>query len=364
VDQVLFDGTKSHDTVEVAFGTAFESLEQDATGVTVTLTGPDGAKRKVRGKYLVGCDGGRSPVRKAAGISFEGQTEATKWIVVDLEKDPVGVPNTILYCDPVRPFVSIALPHAVRRLEFMVMPGKTEDELTSREGLHGLLGRIVARPETAEVIRSRVYTHHSRIADRFREGRVLIAGDAAHLMPVWQGQGYNSGIRDANNLGWKLIEVLSGRSGDRLFDSYTEERREHAQAMIRLSTTAGRIFSPTNRALARARDVLFATMSYIPPVRDYIVQCGSSRCPPIRRASPCRRPRARAWSGGCSRSRRWPEGRQFRPAGRCDRQPLCAAVLGDRPDRLHGRPGAGLLAQAGWQDRGDSPADRVAFCAK
>ncbi|MGO4838750.1 FAD-dependent monooxygenase, partial [Rhizobiaceae sp. 2RAB30] len=188
----------------------------------------------------MGCDGGRSLVRKTAGISFDGQTEATQWIVVDLEKDPVGVPNTILFCDPARPFVSIALPHAVRRLEFMVMPGETEEELTSEAGLHALLARVAPDPRTAHVIRSRVYTHHSRIAATFRAGRVMIAGDAAHLMPVWQGQGYNSGIRDANNLAWKLVEVLMGRSDDRLLDSYTLERREHAQAMIRISTTAGK----------------------------------------------------------------------------------------------------------------------------
>lgn len=272
VDRVLFEGLQDLKTVEIAFGTEFKSVEQDATGVTVSLTEPDGQTRNMRAPYLVGCDGGRSPVRKAAGIGFDGQTESTKWIVVDLNKDPVGVPNTVLYCDPTRPFVSIALPHAVRRLEFMVMPGETEEHLTSPEGLYGLLNRIIPDPKSAEVIRSRIYTHHSRIADRFRAGRVLIAGDAAHLMPVWQGQGYNSGIRDANNLGWKLLEVLAGRSDDRLLDTYTEERREHARAMIRLSTTVGRIFSPTNRILAGARDLLFAAMSYIPPVRDYIIQ--------------------------------------------------------------------------------------------
>ncbi|MBX3529438.1 MAG: bifunctional 3-(3-hydroxy-phenyl)propionate/3-hydroxycinnamic acid hydroxylase [Rhizobiaceae bacterium] len=272
VDKVLFEGLARYPNVEIAFSTELKSLVQDGGGVTLHVAGGGGAERAIHCRYLVGCDGGRSLVRKSVDIPFEGQTEATRWIVVDLEDDPVGVPNTILYCDPARPFVSIALPHAVRRLEFMVMAGETEETLTSETGLRGLLGRIMPHPEKARVIRSRVYTHHSRIADTFRSGKVLIAGDAAHLMPVWQGQGYNSGIRDANNLAWKLIEVLQGRSDERLLDSYTAERRAHAGAMIRLSTTAGRIFSPTNRVMAVLRDVLFSAMKYVPPVRDYIVQ--------------------------------------------------------------------------------------------
>lgn len=84
-------------------------------------------------------------------------------------------------------------------------------------------------PDRADIIRHRLYTHHSRIAGSFRTGRLLLAGDAAHLMPVWQGQGYNSGIRDAFNLGWKLAAVVNGRAGDRLLDSEDVERRKHAR---------------------------------------------------------------------------------------------------------------------------------------
>ncbi|MEW5423329.1 bifunctional 3-(3-hydroxy-phenyl)propionate/3-hydroxycinnamic acid hydroxylase [Amorphus sp. 3PC139-8] len=272
VDKVLFEGLTRYPNVQIAFSTELVSFDQDATGVQVELKTADGPLRRVRCSYFVGCDGGRSLVRKSLGISFEGQTEATRWIVVDLEQDPVAIPNTILVCDPSRPFVSIALPHGVRRLEFMVMPGETDEELTSPKGLHGLLARVMPDPESAHVIRSRVYTHHARIAETFRKGRVLIAGDAAHLMPVWQGQGYNTGIRDATNLGWKLVEVLKGRSSGALLDTYTLERRDHAKAMIWISTTAGRIFSPTNKALAATRDILFSLSNWIPPLKSYIVQ--------------------------------------------------------------------------------------------
>ncbi|AMS45514.1 bifunctional 3-(3-hydroxy-phenyl)propionate/3-hydroxycinnamic acid hydroxylase [Aminobacter aminovorans] len=272
VDRVLFEGLSRYANVNIEFGVEVLGFSEESDGVVVKVEDSSRGQRNVRCKYLVGCDGGRSIVRKTAGIEFGGQTESTRWLVVDLERDPIGVPNAVLVCDPARPFVSIALPHGIRRLEFMVKKGETEEEVTSQAGLHRLLSRVIPSPASAHLIRSRVYTHHARIADDFRKGRVLLAGDAAHLMPVWQGQGYNSGIRDANNLAWKLALVLSGKCDDRLLDTYTLERRAHAKAMINLSTTVGRIFSPTSRILAKLRDVIFSMLNWLPPVRDYVVQ--------------------------------------------------------------------------------------------
>ena len=122
------------------------------------------------------------------------------------------------------------------------------------------------------MIRKRVYTHHSRIAGSFRDGNVFIAGDAAHLMPVWQGQGYNSGIRDAVNLGWKLPLVLRGAADDALLDSYDPERRDHARAMIDLSTTVGRWVSPTSRRVAALRDVVARVAAAVPTIKSYLVE--------------------------------------------------------------------------------------------
>src|SRR5262249_19716564 len=148
---------------------------------------------------------------------------------------------------PARPYVSMALPHGVRRVEFMVLGNETEEQLCSPEGARKLLRIVMPKPEQADIIRSRVYTHHARLARRFREGRALLAGDAAQLMPVWQGQGYNSGIRDANNIAWKIALIRRGLADAALLDSYDVERRAHAAAMIQLSVIAGRIFSPTRK---------------------------------------------------------------------------------------------------------------------
>ena len=100
----------------------------------------------------------------------------------------------------------------------------------------------------------------------------MLAGDAAHLMPVWQGQGYNSGIRDAANLGWKLAAVVNGHAGDALLDTYDVERRKHARAMIDLSTMVGRVISPTNRRVAALRDRVIHAASVVPALKRYVLE--------------------------------------------------------------------------------------------
>ena len=106
------------------------------------------------------------------------------------------------------------------------------------------MSKVLPNTSGIEVIRQRVYNHNARIADKFRADRILLAGDAAHIMPVWQGQGYNSGMRDAFNLAWKVALVVQGKAGPDLLDSYQVERKDHAKAMIDLSVMAGHVLAP------------------------------------------------------------------------------------------------------------------------
>src|SRR6202023_2105879 len=112
----------------------------------------------------------------------------------------------------------------------MIHADQSDEQAEDQVFIRQMLARMVPRPDRVDVIRRRVYTHHSRIAGAFRSGRLLLAGDAAHLMPVWQGQGYNSGIRDAANLGWKLAAVSRGLAGERILRTYDTGRRAHAAA--------------------------------------------------------------------------------------------------------------------------------------
>ncbi|MBV8965207.1 MAG: bifunctional 3-(3-hydroxy-phenyl)propionate/3-hydroxycinnamic acid hydroxylase, partial [Mycobacteriaceae bacterium] len=268
VDAELLSGLERFGHVEVRWGQRMQSCRECADGVTVELSGGN----CVTARYVVGCDGGRSATRRMMGVSFDGTTSPTRWLVIDVANDPLGHPNSEVGADPARPYASISIAHGIRRFEFMIHADESDEQAEEPEFISRMLGQLVPHPDRVDVIRHRVYTHHSRIAGAFRRGRLLLAGDAAHLMPVWQGQGYNSGIRDAANLGWKLAAVVNGQADDALLDTYDAERRKHARAMIDLSTMVGRVISPTNRRLAALRDTVVRGASVVPTLKRYVLE--------------------------------------------------------------------------------------------
>ncbi|WP_041782102.1 bifunctional 3-(3-hydroxy-phenyl)propionate/3-hydroxycinnamic acid hydroxylase [Mycolicibacterium chubuense] len=269
VDAELFGGLRRFDHVAVRFGHCMQTCVEAEDGVTVEFA--DG-RPPVRARYVVGCDGGRSATRRLMGVPFDGTTSPTRWLVVDCANDPLGHPNSEVGADPARPYVSIAIAHGIRRFEFLIHPDESDEQADDPAFVRRMLASRVPYPERVDMIRHRVYTHHSRIAGSFRKGRLLLAGDAAHLMPVWQGQGYNSGIRDAVNLGWKLAAVVTGQAGDALLDTYDAERRKHARAMIDLSTMVGRVISPTNKRVAAMRDRVIHAASVVPTLKRYVLE--------------------------------------------------------------------------------------------
>ncbi|KIY42243.1 3-(3-hydroxyphenyl)propionate hydroxylase [Pseudomonas sp. 10-1B] len=272
VDAVLHRGLARFANVRTLFSRDVVEFQQDEQGVSLRMNGPEGCQESVRARYLVACDGGNSLIRRTLDIAFEGKTAPNQWIVIDIANDPLGTPNVYLCCDPVRPYVSAALPHGVRRFEFMVMPGETEEQLGKPENMRKLLAKVLPDPDRVELIRKRVYTHNARLASQFRVKRVLLAGDAAHIMPVWQGQGYNSGMRDASNLGWKLALVVKGLAGEALLDTYEQERRDHAKAMIDLSVLAGHVLAPPKRWQGTLRDGISWMLNYLPAVKRYFLE--------------------------------------------------------------------------------------------
>lgn len=272
VDAVLYDGLSRFPHVRCLFSREVEAFSQISDGVTLNVKGSDGERETIWADWLVACDGGASFIRRTLNIPFEGKTAPNQWMVIDIANDPLATPHVYLCCDPVRPYVSAALPHGVRRFEFMVMPGETEAQLSEPHKMRQLLSKVLPDPDNVELIRQRVYTHNARIAERFRVDRVLLAGDAAHIMPVWQGQGYNSGMRDAFNLAWKLALVVNGKAGEGLLDSYQQERRDHAKAMIDLSVTAGNVLAPPKRWHGAVRDGISWLLNYLPPVKRYFLE--------------------------------------------------------------------------------------------
>lgn len=268
VDAELARGLDRFEHVSLRFGHSVEDVVEDADGVTVTAV-VDGGTRSFRAKYVVGCEGGKSPTRKRMGVTFDGLSPSTRWLVVDVANDPLGTPNVWLGADPKRAYVSIGLPQRVRRWEFRLHDDEPDDVVTQSEWVHRILADHVPDPTKLDFIRWRVYTHHGRMASNFRSGRQLIAGDAAHLMPVWLGQGWNSGVRDAMNLGWKLASVVAGQATDALLDTYTAERQPHAQQMVKLSMTMGNVIKMTNPIAVAARDTAARVINRVPKLRTY-----------------------------------------------------------------------------------------------
>ncbi len=272
-EATLRAGLDRFPNVQRLFGGEVGGLSQNEDEVMVTGKADDGSALDIRCRYVVGADGGRSTVRGLIGVDLRGETDAFKWLVVDVENDCLDAPFSGVYCDPRRPHMSIDLPYGLRRFEFILLPQDDEGAVQSPEHLARLMQpHYPAGTPLPRVKRSRIYLHHSRVAEKFRVGRVFLAGDAAHLQPPFFGQGMNSGLRDATNLGWKLAGVLQGMLPDNALDSYQAERRDHALAMVNFATWIGRLYRPYNQLSERGRDLFFSAVQSMPGIRDYILQ--------------------------------------------------------------------------------------------
>lgn len=231
-------------------------------GDHVELTVRDLASGKVtvhRARYVVGCDGARSTVRRAAGIAFTDLGFDEPWLVLDVEllRDDLDLPDVVLQvCDPARPATFVPMPGHRRRWEFMLLPDEDPAEMERPEVFRRLLGDWVD-PDAVEVIRSAVYRFHALVASPWRRGRLLLAGDAAHQMPPFLGQGMCAGVRDAAGLAWRLRCVLDGLAGDGVLDSYETERAPHVRSIIDLAVGMGSIICTLDPDVADARNRQF-----------------------------------------------------------------------------------------------------------
>ncbi len=256
--------------VASAFEHEFISFTQSGQGVTLLVRG-GGAEHQISCDFLVACDGASSGVRRSLGINMSGSTFAERWLIVDLENSPSESPHTKVFSNPKRPCIALPGPDLTRRYEFMLHPHERDADVLALEMVQQLLAAHEAAPQS-KIVRSVVYTFHARLAERWGEGRVLLAGDAAHLMPPFAGQGMNSGLRDATDLAWKLAAVARGLLGPGLLKSYERERRDHAGSMIAFALNMGRVLAPPNALAAWAIESLFRLLAYFPKARDYIAQ--------------------------------------------------------------------------------------------
>ena len=210
-------------------------------GGTVTLAEGD----TIVGRWVLGADGARSTVRKLLDIRLEDQGFDEEWVVVDTTLLDPDLPLSRLatqHCDPAR-VITVVPGHADRRRwEFQFLPGETKAEMESPERVAELLAPW-GTPDQLRVDRIAVYRFHATVAEALRRGDAFLAGDAAHQMPPFNGQGMCSGMRDVDNLIWKLAAVAAGHADDALLDTYDAERRPHAAGQVEHAVDAGRLIN-------------------------------------------------------------------------------------------------------------------------
>lgn len=243
-------------TVDVRLGTEMTAMEAFSDHVVIETRDDQGGKGVIRARWLVGCDGAWSSVREIAGVPLESLGFDETWVVVDLLINRMvdTLPDRALnVCDPARPTTAIPIPDGRFRFEVMLLPGENAEELREPDRVLPLLMRWVPT-DAVEIERSAIYTFHGLLADPWRIGRVLIAGDAAHQMPPFLGQGMNSGLRDAGNLAWKLAMVVNGKASESLLDTYGAERSPHVREIIDAAISYGRLTCTIDPVQAAERD--------------------------------------------------------------------------------------------------------------
>lgn len=266
LERALRKHLAGYSCLQIALGAGLIGFEENAEGLLANLDLGQGRQASVRARYLIGADGAGSLVRKLIGQQFEGRTYGEDWLIVDAHGSSQPIDHVEFICDHRRPGPHMPAPGGRERWEFMLKPGEKRTEMESEGRIRELLAHTGTQAPLA-IERKAVYRFHARTAETFSKGRVFLVGDAAHVTPPFVGQGMVSGLRDAANLCWKLAWVLHGRATPKILDSYDEERRPHAQAMIDMAKLIGRLVMPRNAAVALVTHGLMRLIWLIRPLR-------------------------------------------------------------------------------------------------
>jgi len=261
LERVLNEAASENPLITIHRGFEATGFQQDEHGVTLVARGFPVADRKVtlHGAYLVGSDGANSTVRAGIGASLIDLGFNADWLVVDVlplpgERLPFDDDLAIQICDPMRPTTMVSGGPGRRRWEFMALEGETLADLNSIERAWELLQPFGLTRANAQLERHAVYTFRGAIADRWRQDRVFVAGDAAHLTPPFAGQGLCAGFRDAAALAWRLDLAFQGLASEALLDSYGSERADHARAWVMNAIELGKVICVLDPAAAAGRD--------------------------------------------------------------------------------------------------------------
>ena len=254
----LLEIARALPSVTVMRGWSATALTQfpDHVEVSIQDTETQTEQKTISAKFLVGADGANSFVRDTLELGVIDKGYFFDWLILDVipNKDYVCSPAQWQLCDPKRPTTIVPGGPGRRRWEFMVLPGEDNEEIATTESAWKLLAPWGIQPENTKLERSAVYQFQARWAENWQKDRVMIAGDAAHLMPPFAGEGMCAGLRDAVALGWRLNGILDGALPETVLQSYETERAAHAKHYIAFSQELGEIICIADPEIAQQRD--------------------------------------------------------------------------------------------------------------
>jgi 2-polyprenyl-6-methoxyphenol hydroxylase-like FAD-dependent oxidoreductase len=280
IEAALSDAVNESPLISVCRNRTVVEVTQSDSIVSVVSVDPQGQRFTHTAPYLVGCDGANSIVRAQMNVQSIDLGFFFDWLIVDvvLNDHREFDPENLQVCDPARPTTAVSGGPGRRRWEFMCLPGEDPAAMNEAATAWKLLSAWDVRPDNARLERHAVYRFQAMWVEQWRTGRILLAGDAAHLMPPFAGQGLCSGLKDVRNLAWKLDHVLQNPHGDALLDSYQTERAPAVKGAIELSVELGKIICVPDPEAARERDEAMApgaaNAASIPPPPPPIMSVG------------------------------------------------------------------------------------------
>ncbi|SCG66073.1 bifunctional 3-(3-hydroxy-phenyl)propionate/3-hydroxycinnamic acid hydroxylase MhpA [Micromonospora inositola] len=300
LEAILRQNLKQYDTVTLRGNTEVTALTQEAGGVRIDFTDTaTGEHDVVRAAYVLGCDGANSLARASIGASMQDLGFTQRWLVIDVvtEADLGQWEGVHQLSDPARAGTYMRIGKTRYRWEFQLTPGETADDFRDIAQLHPLIARWTGNIPVGEleIIRAAEYTFRAQVADRWRDRRVFLLGDAAHLTPPFIGQGMCAGLRDGMNLAWKLAGVLDGTLPETVLDTYEIERRHHARAMIKLAKFIGTAMTAGGEVGNLIRRAVAPRLHLVPGLTDLATD---SQTPPLHRSDLVIRPRLRRTLAG------------------------------------------------------------------
>lgn len=260
IEAYLYEGVARSDLIDMRWRTRCEALEDAEGGVVATLSDPAG-EYQIRAEWVLAADGARSAIRRMRGKRLKGNNFEGRYVIADIRmRHPIPVERIALFDPDRRPGSTVLVhqqPDDIWRLDYQVREGETEDEALTEAAIREGCAQVLAEcgyDAPWELEWWSLYSANTLALDDYRDGRLFFIGDSAHIVPIFGVRGFNNGVLDGNNIGWKLAYVLNGLADPALLDTYSPERRGATLDVFEKSSKSAQFMTPRSRGFEILRD--------------------------------------------------------------------------------------------------------------